>query len=58
MLGIRVRGGIELSALSDAGARAAQAQVAAQRAVISGDRVELTREGRLFATAVARELSV
>jgi putative oxygen-independent coproporphyrinogen III oxidase len=58
MLGIRVRGGVELSELSDAGARAAQAQVAAQRAVISGDRVELTREGRLFATAVARELSV
>jgi putative oxygen-independent coproporphyrinogen III oxidase len=58
MLGIRVRGGIELSALSDAGVRAARAQVAGERAVISGDRVELTREGRLFATAVARELSV
>ncbi len=57
MLGIRVRGGVELASLSDAGVRAAQAQVADQRAVISGERVELTREGRLFATAVARELS-
>jgi putative oxygen-independent coproporphyrinogen III oxidase len=58
MLGLRVRGGIELSSLSDDGVRAAQEQVANDRVVIGSDRVELTREGRLFATAVARELSV
>ncbi len=57
MLGLRVREGLTLSSLSEAGALAARRQAVARRVVIAGDRVQLTLEGRLFADAVARELS-
>jgi coproporphyrinogen III oxidase-like Fe-S oxidoreductase len=57
MLGLRMRGGLAVASLSEAGARAAEVQAALGRAVIAGERVELTRKGRLFADAVARELS-
>jgi len=57
MLGIRVREGLSLSALSPAGARAARGEVERRRVAITGGRVELTDQGRLFADAVARELS-
>jgi putative oxygen-independent coproporphyrinogen III oxidase len=57
MLGLRVREGLALTRLDADGIRAAEAQVALGRAVITGERVQLTREGRLFADAVARELS-
>lgn len=57
MLGVRVREGLELSALSEAGARAAADEVAGGRAVIAGGRLQLTLRGRLFADAVARRLS-
>jgi oxygen-independent coproporphyrinogen-3 oxidase len=57
MLGLRVREGLELSRLDDDGLRAAQAQASLGRVVIGSERVRLTREGRLFADAVARELS-
>jgi oxygen-independent coproporphyrinogen-3 oxidase len=57
MLGLRERRGIALSSLSDAGARAADEQMALGRLEIIGDRASLTREGRLFADAVIRELS-
>ena len=57
MLGLRMRGGLALATLSDAGVRAARAEAQAGRVVLAGGRVELTRDGRLFADAVARELS-
>jgi putative oxygen-independent coproporphyrinogen III oxidase len=57
MLGLRVRGGLALSALSADGARAARAEAVRGRVVIDGERVELTREGRLFADAVVRALA-
>ena len=58
MLGLRLRGGLAVATLSGAGLRAARAQADRGRVVLAGERVELTREGRLFADAVARELSV
>jgi putative oxygen-independent coproporphyrinogen III oxidase len=57
MLGLRLRGGLPLSALSEAAASAAADEAARGRVVIAGGRVELTHTGRLFADAVARELS-
>lgn len=57
MLGLRMREGLALDALSDAGRRAVDEQVACGRAVVVGDRVQLTRDGRLFADAVIRALS-
>jgi oxygen-independent coproporphyrinogen-3 oxidase len=57
MLGLRERAGIELASLSAAGARAAAAQAELGRLEISGGRVSLSREGRLFADAVIRELT-
>jgi putative oxygen-independent coproporphyrinogen III oxidase len=57
MLGLRVRGGLALSALSAHGARAARAEAVRGRVVIDGERVELTRQGRLFADAVVRALA-
>ncbi len=57
MLGLRLRGGLPLSSLSEAAAHAARDQAARGRVVILGGRVALTREGRLFANAVTRELS-
>jgi oxygen-independent coproporphyrinogen-3 oxidase len=57
MLGLRLRNGLALSSLSDAGEQAARDETLRGRVVIVDDRVGLTREGRLFATAVARELS-
>jgi putative oxygen-independent coproporphyrinogen III oxidase len=58
LLGLRLRTGLALSSLSDAGARAARGEAARGRVVIEAGRVELTRRGRLFADAVALELSV
>ncbi|HET9093596.1 MAG TPA: radical SAM family heme chaperone HemW [Solirubrobacteraceae bacterium] len=58
MLGLRERGGLALSALSPAGAAAVEREVARRRVELVGDRVQLTRRGRLFADAVIRELSV
>jgi oxygen-independent coproporphyrinogen-3 oxidase len=58
MLGLRLREGLELSSLSDAGVRAAEEEVARRRVEIADGRVQLTLRGRLFADAVARELSV
>jgi oxygen-independent coproporphyrinogen-3 oxidase len=57
MLGLRLREGLALSSLSEAGAHAAEDQTTQGRVVIVGGRVQLTREGRLFASAVTRELS-
>ena len=57
MLGLRMRDGLALSALSAGGLRAAADQAACGRLVFDGDRAVLTRQGRLFADAVARELS-
>ncbi|MDE3132890.1 MAG: coproporphyrinogen III oxidase [Acidobacteriota bacterium] len=58
MLGLRERGGLALSALTPAGARAAQREVGRRRVTIVDGSVQLTRKGRLFADAVVRELSV
>ncbi len=58
MLGLRERGGLALAALSAHGARAAELEVARRRVTIVDGSVQLTRRGRLFADAVARELSV
>jgi oxygen-independent coproporphyrinogen-3 oxidase len=57
MLGLRVREGLELSRLDADGRRAAEVQASLGRVEIGAERVRLTREGRLFADAVARELS-
>ena len=58
MLELRLREGLELSSLSAAGAQAAEGEAARRRVVIVDGRVQLTLRGRLFADAVARELSV
>ncbi len=58
MLGIRMSEGLKLSSLSDAGARIAREHVARGWVTIAEDRLRLTRQGRLFASAVAREISV
>jgi oxygen-independent coproporphyrinogen-3 oxidase len=57
MLGLRLRTGLELSSLSPAGTHAAARETGRRRVVITDGRVHLTRRGRLFADAVARELS-
>ena len=57
MLGLRLREGLKLSSLSEAGIRAAEDEATRGRVVISDGRVQLTLRGRLFADAVARELS-
>jgi putative oxygen-independent coproporphyrinogen III oxidase len=57
MLGIRTSGGLALSSLSDVGARAARKHVARGWATIADQRLRLTRQGRLFADTVAREIS-
>ena len=58
MLGLRERRGVALTALSEAGRRAAEIEVARGRTVIAAGRVALTRRGRLFADAVVRALTV
>lgn len=58
MLRLRERDGLPLSVLSTEGILAAQDERVAGRLLIDHDRVRLTGEGRLFANAVARELSV
>ncbi|HEX3802592.1 MAG TPA: radical SAM family heme chaperone HemW [Solirubrobacteraceae bacterium] len=58
ILGLRERDGLVLSSLSPAGKRAAEREVARRRLTIAEGRAQLTRKGRLFADAVARELSV
>jgi hypothetical protein len=57
MLGLRMRGGLALTSLSAAGVRAAEAEAARGHVAVAGDRVELTLSGRLFADAIALELS-
>ena len=57
MLGLRVREGLALSALTDAGRRAARDEAALGRVEIDDGRVRLTRQGRLFANAVTGNLS-
>lgn len=57
MLGIRMSEGLTLSSLSEAGARAARDHAARGWVTVANDRLSLTREGRLFADVVARELS-
>jgi oxygen-independent coproporphyrinogen-3 oxidase len=58
MLGLRERGGLALASLTPAGARAAEIEIGRHRVTIVDGSVQLTRKGRLFADAVARELSV
>jgi oxygen-independent coproporphyrinogen-3 oxidase len=58
ILGLRERGGLAFSSLTAAGARAAELEVSRRRVIIVDGSVQLTRKGRLFADAVARELSV
>jgi putative oxygen-independent coproporphyrinogen III oxidase len=57
LLGLRTRAGLELSKLAPDKLRAAELQAARGRLVIQDDRVQLTRSGRLFADAVARDLT-
>ena len=57
MLGLRLRAGLALSSLSEAAVHAAREQATRGRVVILDGRVQLTRDGRLFASAVTRELS-
>jgi putative oxygen-independent coproporphyrinogen III oxidase len=58
MLGLRERGGLALASLTPAGTRAVDLELARHRVMIVDGSVQLTRKGRLFADAVARELSV
>jgi oxygen-independent coproporphyrinogen-3 oxidase len=58
MLGLRERGGLQVSSLTPAGARAAEVEAARGRVRIEDGSVQLTLKGRLFADAVIRELSV
>ena len=58
MLGLRERGGLAVDSLTPAGMRAAELEATRRRVMIVDGRVELTRKGRLFADAVAREISV
>jgi putative oxygen-independent coproporphyrinogen III oxidase len=57
MLGLRESRGLKLELLDPSGREAAERQVDQGRAVLVGDRIALTRQGRLFADAVAREIS-
>jgi oxygen-independent coproporphyrinogen-3 oxidase len=58
MLGLRERGGLALTSLTPAGTQALQIEIGRHRVTIVDGGVQLTRKGRLFADAVARELSV
>jgi putative oxygen-independent coproporphyrinogen III oxidase len=57
MLGLRERGGLALASPTPAGTRAVELELARHRVMIVDGSVQLTRKGRLFADAVARELS-
>jgi putative oxygen-independent coproporphyrinogen III oxidase len=57
MLGLRTREGLELARLSPAGLATAEREVARGRLILTEDRAQLTRTGRLFADAVARDIS-
>lgn len=57
ILGLREREGLALASLSVNGRRAAHREQAHRRMTIADGRAKLTRKGRLFADAVARELS-
>ncbi len=57
MLGLRERQGLELSALSSAGQRALEREIERGRVTVVHGRAQLTHSGRLFADAVARELT-
>jgi putative oxygen-independent coproporphyrinogen III oxidase len=57
MLGLRTREGLELSQLTPAGLIEAERQAERGRLVLGADRVWLTPTGRLFADAVARDIS-
>jgi oxygen-independent coproporphyrinogen-3 oxidase len=58
MLGLRERSGLPVSALSEAAVRALGQQVRRERVAVCDGRATLTVQGRLFADAVVRELSV
>ena len=57
MLGLRVREGLPMDSLSEHGVSAAQDALCAGQVVIRDGRVQLTGAGRLFANALARQLS-
>jgi putative oxygen-independent coproporphyrinogen III oxidase len=57
MLGLRVREGLAVAALSSAGRLAVDEQIARGHVTVAGARIRLTRHGRLFADAVIRALS-
>jgi putative oxygen-independent coproporphyrinogen III oxidase len=57
MLGLRTCEGLPLSTLSAEGVQAARAQAELGRVTLADGRARLTRDGRLFANAVIRELS-
>jgi oxygen-independent coproporphyrinogen-3 oxidase len=58
LLGLRERGGLALASLSPAGTQALEVELSRHRVTIVDGTVQLTRQGRLFADAVVRELSV
>ena len=56
LLELRLRDGLPLDVLDEAGRTAVDAQVAGGLAVVEGDRLLLTAPGRLLAEAVVRDL--
>ena len=56
LLELRLRDGLPLNVLDEAGRSAVDAQVAAGLAVVEGDRLVLTARGRLLADGVVRDL--
>jgi putative oxygen-independent coproporphyrinogen III oxidase len=57
LLGLRMREGLGLDSLSKGGVSALETELIGGRVIVADGRVRLTRQGRLFADAVARELS-
>ncbi len=57
MLGLRERRGLALSVLSPAGELALEQELERGRVTVVDGRARLTHRGRLFADAVARELT-
>jgi hypothetical protein len=56
LLELRLRDGLPLEVLDEAGRAAVGAQVAARLVVVEADRLVLTPRGRLLADAVVRAL--
>jgi putative oxygen-independent coproporphyrinogen III oxidase len=57
LLGLREREGLGLGLLTASGKQALERELALGRVTVTAGRAQLTRKGRLFADAVARELS-